>query len=86
MTSAVRPLVVRALTEADAHLFQSLDDPGLVGRALVGSVYRTVKKGGEYRPEWTWVAPSCCGGRRSAPSTTCCCRPTGASGRRSWPR
>lgn len=56
MTSAVQPLVVRALTEADARLFHSLDDPGLVGRSLVGSVYRTVGEGGEYRPEWTWVA------------------------------
>ncbi|MCP3820859.1 GNAT family N-acetyltransferase [Streptomyces sp. A3M-1-3] len=49
-------LVIRALTESDAHLFNSLQDPGLVGRALNGVSYRTLAEGGEYRPDWTWVA------------------------------
>ncbi|MFH8366686.1 GNAT family N-acetyltransferase [Streptomyces sp. NPDC018031] len=48
--------VIRALTENDAHLFTTLPDPGLVGRARFGHVYATVAEGGEYRPEWTWVA------------------------------
>ncbi|MEV6654466.1 GNAT family N-acetyltransferase [Streptomyces sp. NPDC051219] len=49
-------LVIRALTESDAHLFNSLQDPGLVGRVLNGVSYRTLAEGGEYRPDWTWVA------------------------------
>ena len=50
-------LVIRALGESEAHsLFTSLHDPGLVGRPLLGRPYRTVGDGGEYRPEWTWVA------------------------------
>ncbi|MFJ6571076.1 GNAT family N-acetyltransferase [Streptomyces sp. NPDC091292] len=49
-------LAVRALTESDAELFHTLDDPGLVGRAVTGTDYRTVTQGGDYRPEWTWVA------------------------------
>ncbi len=50
-------LVVRALGESEARpLFTSLQDPGLVGRPLLGRPYTTVAEGGEYRPEWTWVA------------------------------
>ncbi|MFC7302893.1 GNAT family N-acetyltransferase [Streptomyces monticola] len=49
-------LVIRALTDEDAHLFHSLDDPGLVGRVLTGVEYRTVAQGGDYRPDWTYVA------------------------------
>ncbi|MDT0344139.1 GNAT family N-acetyltransferase [Streptomyces litchfieldiae] len=53
-------LVIRALQQDEAReLFTSLPDPGLVGRVLVdppGNVYETVADGGEYRPEWTWVA------------------------------
>ncbi|WP_431041653.1 GNAT family N-acetyltransferase [Streptomyces sp. P1-3] len=49
-------LVIRALTEHDAHLFHTLPDPGLVGRARFGHTYATRDAGGEYRPEWTWVA------------------------------
>lgn len=48
--------VVRALTEHDTALFASLPDPGLVGRAAMGHTYAPVHEGGEYRPEWTWVA------------------------------
>ncbi|AXK32848.1 GNAT family N-acetyltransferase [Streptomyces armeniacus] len=49
--------VIHPLVEADARaLFTSLDDPGTVGRALLGRPYTTVAEGGEYRPEWTWVA------------------------------
>lgn len=48
--------VIRALTQSDAHLFDSLQDPRLVGRAAFGHRYATVHDGGEYRPEWTWVA------------------------------
>lgn len=48
--------VIRSLTRSDAHLFTSLQDPGLVGRAAFGHRYATVAEGGEYRPEWTWVA------------------------------
>ncbi|MEU7134204.1 GNAT family N-acetyltransferase [Streptomyces sp. NPDC046261] len=49
-------LVVRALTEHDTALFSSLPDPGLVGRAAFGHTYVPVHEGGEYRPDWTWVA------------------------------
>ncbi|MFD4690376.1 GNAT family N-acetyltransferase [Streptomyces sp. NPDC058463] len=48
--------VIRALTQSDAHLFDSLQGPCLVGRAAFGHRYATVHDGGEYRPEWTWVA------------------------------
>ncbi|MEU0271938.1 GNAT family N-acetyltransferase [Streptomyces sp. NPDC006307] len=47
---------VRALGEGDAQLFHTLRDPGLVGRAITGVDYRTVAEGGDYRPEWTWIA------------------------------
>ncbi|PGH48015.1 GNAT family N-acetyltransferase [Streptomyces sp. Ru87] len=51
-------LVIRALTERDTHLFNTFSHPDvpLVGRASMGHVYRPVHEGGEYRPEWTWVA------------------------------
>ncbi|MER7788210.1 GNAT family N-acetyltransferase [Streptomyces sp. NPDC097640] len=49
-------LVIRALTEGDAHLFNTLEDPALVGRGRFGHTYRTRAEGGEYRPDWTWVA------------------------------
>ncbi|WP_328906534.1 GNAT family N-acetyltransferase [Streptomyces sp. NBC_00234] len=49
-------LVIRALTQSDAHLFDSLHDDDLVGRAAFGHRYGTVRDGGEYRPEWTWIA------------------------------
>lgn len=50
-------LVIRALGESEARsVFTSLQDPGLVGRPLLGRPYTTVGDGGEYRPEWTWVA------------------------------
>jgi GNAT superfamily N-acetyltransferase len=53
----VTDLVIRALAEHEARaLFTSLPDPGLVGRSLLGRPYETVAAGGEYRPEWTWVA------------------------------
>ncbi|MDT0305724.1 GNAT family N-acetyltransferase [Streptomyces sp. DSM 44917] len=53
-------LVIRALRQDEARaLFTSLPDPGLLGRALLDpprDAYLTVAEGGEYRPEWTWVA------------------------------
>jgi RimJ/RimL family protein N-acetyltransferase len=55
-------LVIRALAEDEAReLFTSLSDPssGLVGRTLLDKqhvTYETIAAGGEYRPEWTWVA------------------------------
>lgn len=53
-------LVIRRLAEHEAvALFTSLPDPGLVGRALMDpplNAYQTVAAGGQYRPEWTWVA------------------------------
>ncbi|MDX3055871.1 GNAT family N-acetyltransferase [Streptomyces sp. NE06-03E] len=48
--------VIRPLTPSDAHLFHSLQGPSLVGRAAFGHRYVPVHEGGEYRPEWTWVA------------------------------
>lgn len=50
-------LVIRALDESEARtVFTSLPDAGLVGRPLLGRKYDTLSAGGEYRPEWTWVA------------------------------
>ncbi|EST37268.1 hypothetical protein N566_13965 [Streptomycetaceae bacterium MP113-05] len=50
-------LVIRSLVEDEAStVFTSLPDPGLVGRPLLGRPYATRAEGGEYRPEWTWVA------------------------------
>ncbi|MER5983600.1 GNAT family N-acetyltransferase [Streptomyces sp. NPDC001787] len=49
-------LVIRALGASDAQLFDSLQDRALVGRAAFGHRYATVAAGGDYRPEWTWVA------------------------------
>ncbi|MFG2052449.1 GNAT family N-acetyltransferase [Micromonospora sp. NPDC048930] len=45
-------LVIRPLVAGEEQLFDSLADPGLVGRAVLGETYA----GGGYRPEWTWVA------------------------------
>ncbi|GGR90268.1 N-acetyltransferase [Micromonospora fulviviridis] len=45
-------LVIRPLVAGEEHLFDSLPDPGLVGRAVLGETY----VGGGFRPEWTWVA------------------------------
>lgn len=57
ITGTTGELVVRTLEESEAReCFTSLDDPGLVGRPLLGRPYSTVQEGGEYRPEWTWVA------------------------------
>ncbi len=49
-------LVIRALTTSDAHLFHALQDASLVGRGAFGHRYAPVAEGGEYRPDWTWVA------------------------------
>ncbi|MBC9713044.1 GNAT family N-acetyltransferase [Streptomyces sp. TRM66268-LWL] len=49
-------LVIRALSESDASLFDTLESPGLVGRAIAGVRYATFAEGGDYRPEWTYVA------------------------------
>ncbi|OEU86174.1 GCN5 family acetyltransferase [Streptomyces abyssalis] len=57
ITGTTGDLVVRTLAESEARdVFTSLPDPGLVGGALLGRPYTTVHEGGEYRPEWTWVA------------------------------
>ncbi|MGR6319604.1 GNAT family N-acetyltransferase [Micromonospora soli] len=45
-------LVIRPLVAGEEHLFDTLSDPGLVGRAILGETYAD----GRYRPEWTWVA------------------------------
>lgn len=45
-------LVIRPLVAGEEHLFDSLPDPGLVGRAAFGETYAD----GDYRPEWTWIA------------------------------
>jgi RimJ/RimL family protein N-acetyltransferase len=53
-------LVIRALVQDEAdELFNSLKDPGLVGRALLEppkNQYRTRPAGGDQRAEWSWVA------------------------------
>jgi GNAT superfamily N-acetyltransferase len=49
-------LVFRPLVAGESTLFTSLSVPGLVGRALLGHTFATLDAGGEYRPEWAWVA------------------------------
>ncbi|WP_062214199.1 GNAT family N-acetyltransferase [Streptomyces sp. NBRC 109706] len=53
-------LVIRPLADDETSApFHSLPDPGVVGRALLPSPhdrFETVAAGGEYRPEWTWLA------------------------------
>jgi GNAT superfamily N-acetyltransferase len=49
-------LVFRALTAGETALFTSLPDDPRLGRALVGQHFATTDAGGEYRPEWSWVA------------------------------
>lgn len=49
-------LVIRPLTAGETSLFTSLPDTGVVGRALLGHTYGMIADGGQYRPEWTWVA------------------------------
>jgi GNAT superfamily N-acetyltransferase len=49
-------LVLRPLTAGESDLFTSLPDAGPVGRALLGQDFATADAGGEYRPDWSWVA------------------------------
>ncbi|MFE3883246.1 GNAT family N-acetyltransferase [Streptomyces lydicus] len=49
-------LVIRPLTAGETPLFASLPDPGIVGRAVLGDAYGMMADGGQYRPDWTWVA------------------------------
>jgi RimJ/RimL family protein N-acetyltransferase len=49
-------LVIRPLAAGEESLFESLNDPGLVGFAASGERYADRAARGEYRPEWTWVA------------------------------
>ena len=49
-------LSVRPLTAGESALFTSLPDTGLVGRELLGHTFATTEAGGEYRPEWSWIA------------------------------
>ncbi|HEY4019790.1 MAG TPA: GNAT family N-acetyltransferase [Pseudonocardiaceae bacterium] len=45
-------LVIRALATGEEQLFNTLADPGLVGRAADGETYAEQ----DYRPEWSWIA------------------------------
>lgn len=49
-------LVIRPITAGEEHLFDSLPDSALVGRAAFGESYLDMAATGQYRPEWTWVA------------------------------
>jgi RimJ/RimL family protein N-acetyltransferase len=49
-------LIIRPLAAGEESLFESLDDPGLVGFAASGERYGDRAARGQYRPEWTWVA------------------------------
>ncbi|WP_405721569.1 GNAT family N-acetyltransferase [Streptomyces sp. NBC_01537] len=51
-------LVIRPLEAGETHLFNSLTAPGLglVGRSLLGHAFALTDEGGEYRPEWSWIA------------------------------
>ncbi|PHQ48016.1 GNAT family N-acetyltransferase [Streptomyces cinnamoneus] len=49
-------LVLHTLSDRDTALFTSLPGPFLVGRAAFGHVWKPVRDGGEYRPDWCRVA------------------------------
>jgi GNAT superfamily N-acetyltransferase len=49
-------LVFRPLVAGESTLFASLPATDLVGRSLVGQRFATLDAGGEYRPDWSWVA------------------------------
>ncbi len=49
-------LVIRPLAAGEESVFESLNDPGLVGFAASGERYSDRASLGQYRPEWTWVA------------------------------
>lgn len=57
--AAARPaagLVLRPLAAGESALFTSLPTAGLVGRPVLGQAFATLDEGGEYRPDWSWVA------------------------------
>jgi len=49
-------LQFRPLVAGESDLFTSLPGTDLVGRSLTGHTFATLDAGGEYRPEWSWVA------------------------------
>lgn len=49
-------LVIRPLRAGESALFNSLTPVAAVGRAVLGQSFATLDEGGEYRPEWSWVA------------------------------
>lgn len=50
------PVSLRPLRAGETDLFTSLPTTGLVGRSLLGHTFATLDAGGEFRPEWSWVA------------------------------
>jgi hypothetical protein len=52
----MQDITVRPLRDGETAVFEALADAGVVGRAAFGARYQMVSQGGEYRPEWTWVA------------------------------
>jgi GNAT superfamily N-acetyltransferase len=56
MRHTMSDLVIRPLVAGESALFTSLTPGAPVGRALLGHSFATVDEGGEYRPEWSWVA------------------------------
>lgn len=49
-------LVIRPLVAGETQLFNSQPSPRTVGRALLGQSFALTDEGGEYRPEWSWIA------------------------------
>lgn len=49
-------LLFRPLSPGESPLFTSLRCTDAIGRPLAGERFATVDAGGEYRPEWCWVA------------------------------
>ena len=49
-------LVLRPLVAGESALFTSLPATDRIGRPLVGQHFALLDAGGEYRPEWSWVA------------------------------
>jgi hypothetical protein len=50
------PVTFRPLAAGESALFTSLPAPDGLGRGLLGRPFALLDAGGEYRPEWSWVA------------------------------
>ena len=50
------PFTFRPLVAGESELFSSLPATDRLGRSLLGHRFATLDAGGDYRPEWSWIA------------------------------